>query len=71
MTISAGGCSRVITVAVYNKVSKSKTETGGTDTYVPNPAAGGNSSNNSSNGNSNSNNSNGNGYFSNGDDEYF
>ena len=59
LTISAGGCSRVITVAVYNKVSESKTETGGTDTYVPNPAAGG-SNNNSSNG-----------YFSNGDDEYF
>ena len=59
LTISAGGCSRVITVAVYNKVSKSKTETGGTDTHVPNPAAGG-SNNNSSNG-----------YFSNGDDEYF
>lgn len=60
LTISAGGCSRVITVAVYNKVSKSKTETGGTDTYVPNPAAGGSNNNSSSNG-----------YFSNGDDEYF
>ena len=71
LTISAGGCSRVITVTVYNKVSENKTESSETNTYVPTPAAGGNSSNNSSNGNSNSNNSNGNGYFSNGDDEYF
>ena len=71
LTISAGGCSRVITVTVYNKVSENKTESSETNTYVPAPAAGGNSSNNSSNGNSNSNNSNGNGYFSNGDDEYF
>ena len=76
LTISAGGCSRVITVTVYNKVSENKTESSNTNTYVQTPAAGGNSSNNSSNGNSNSNNnsnsnSNGNGYFSNGDDEYF
>lgn len=71
LTISAGGCSRVITVTVYNKVSENKTESSETNTYVPTPAAGGNSSNNSSNGNSNSNNSNGNGYFSSGDDEYF
>lgn len=71
LTISAGGCSRVITVTVYNKVSENKTESSGTNTYVQTPAAGGNSSSNSSNGNSNSNNSNGNGYFSNGDDEYF
>ncbi len=71
LTISAGGCSRVITVTVYNKVSENKTESSGTNTYVQTPAAGGNSSSNSSNGNSNGNNSNGNGYFSNGDDEYF
>ena len=71
LTISAGGCSRVITVTVYNKVSENKTESSGTNTYVQTPAAGGNSSSNSSNGKSNGNNSNGNGYFSNGDDEYF
>ena len=71
LTISAGGCSRVITVTVYNKVSENKTESSGTNTYVQTPAAGGNSSSNRSNGNSNGNNSNGNGYFSNGDDEYF
>lgn len=64
LTISAGGCSRVITVTVYNRVSESKTESSGANTYVQAPAAGGNSSNSSNNGN-------GNGYFSNGDDEYF
>lgn len=69
LTISAGGCSRVITVTVYNKVSENKTESSGANTYVQTPATGGNSNNgNSSN---RSNNSNGNGYFSNGDDEYF
>ena len=69
LTISAGGCSRVITVTVYNKASENKTESSGANTYVQTPATGGNSNNgNSSN---RSNNSNGNGYFSNGDDEYF
>lgn len=64
LTISAGGCSRVITVTVYNKASENKTESSGTNTYVQTPAAGGSSSNPSNNSNSN-------GYFSNGDDEYF
>ena len=63
LMISAGGCSRVITVTVYNKASENKTESGGTNTYVQTPAARGNSNR--------SNNSNGNGYFSSGDDEYF
>lgn len=75
LTISAGGCSRVITVTVYNKVSENKTESSNTNTYVQTPAAGGNSSSNGNSGSSsnrsNNSNSNGNGYFSNGDDEYF